>query len=421
MENLINEKLECAILGCLINNGELFYKVTDLLSKDCFTSYVNQCLFECVRDMQVNEGSVSSVKLYHRFKDVTDSKGDELKQNYVDIISASTGAAVIGFVSHVKTLVELRQKRQIQELLERAVKEIADNEAEKTASNLLAKITDIITVGNNDNSVTIQEAMQGVYDELCNPEPQYKATTGLNMLDTAMGGGMQQGRVYAFLAAAKMGKSMLASTISNHLNECNRKHLFVCAEMDATQITHRMLGQRLNLPSQAFLSRKDDDIKTAVGQVIPKTNNSILFENEPAIDFDRLKVMVEKYYYKHKIEGFILDYYQLVSGQKKGQSKAEHLEDVANWIQEIGNKYKIWCLLLVQSNDEGQVLASRGLNRACSQQYAINRQKNEDGIPTSDLIWLTMKYTRYTKMFSLGSESNPMFKIHHNGTHIEEI
>ena len=69
----------------------------------------------------------------------------------------------------------------------------------------------------------------------------------MNILDVAMGGGIERKRVYAFLAPPKCGKTLIATTISNQLATDNHKHLFICAEMGSDELIKRQLGQRLNL------------------------------------------------------------------------------------------------------------------------------------------------------------------------------
>jgi hypothetical protein len=181
-----------------------------------------------------------------------------------------------------------------------------------------------------------------------------------------------------------------------------------------------MLGHRLGLPTKEFRKRGNNDLKEKIANEVVRIQGNVIFEDEPGIDFDRLKSLIEKHIHKNQIEGFILDYYQLVSGQRNGQSQAQHLEDVANWIHRVCKKHNIWCLLPVQANDEGKVLGSRGLDRACDQKYMIERPLDNQGDPISSDMWLKMKLSRYTPLAKLGSETAPSLKISENGTHVEE-
>ena len=421
MDNLTNEKLEVSILGCLIVNGELLYTTVDVLDVDCFTTLLNQKLYTCIVELQEETGNVSKVQLYHKFTGIMDSKGDELKQNFLDIAASYSGNVMTSFRAHTKTLQSLKQKRKLSELLKLSIESLEEEDSVEIASKVASGCTQIISDTPQSNSIGVRTAFEEIYNDVASPIPSYKARTGLQRLDKAMGGGMQQGRVYAFLAPAKCGKTMLATTVSNNLCEDGRKHLFVCAEMGSHEITQRMLGQRIGLPTAVFSERKDDELKTLIAEQVTQVKDNIIFENEPGIELDRLKMVIERHVHKGKIEGFILDYYQLVVGQEKHQSQAQHLENVANWIHRVCKKHNIWCLLLVQANDEGKVLGSRGLDRACDQKYMIERPMDEQGDPMGSEAWLKMKLSRYTQLVNLGGKNNPTLRIHRNGTHLEEI
>lgn len=417
----INEQLEISILGCLINNGELLYKVTDILDRDCFTTCLHQALFECIKSAQLEHGGVSKVQLYHKFEDAYDGDGVKLKQNFLDIASAESGVVILNFRSHVLTLVDLKRARQIDALLSQKKIQLDVDDSLTVATSLLSQVTGIITQTPQESSVTIKQSFEEIYNDISSDEESYRASTGLKILDMAMAGGMQKGRVYAFLAPAKCGKTMLATTVSNALCESGNKHLFVCAEMGSREIAERMLGQRLNQPTANFHRRKDEKLREEIAHQIIQIKDNVIFENEPAIDFDKLKTVIEKHVYKSKIEGFILDYYQLVTGQQRHETHAQHLENVANWIHQVCKKHNIWCLLLVQANDEGKVLGSRGLDRACDQKYMIHRPLDEQGDPRGSNMWLKMKLSRYTKLVNLGGENNPTLQISVNGTHLIEL
>ena len=190
-----NTELEVAVLGSIINNGELYFKVSDILTRDCFSDYVNQELYTCIENAINESGEVSKVQLLHKFTDVIGGDGEQLKQNFVEIVSASSGAAFMGIRGHAKTLVELKQSRQLKELLEVAQKRQIDHPIE-LASEILNNITKIITDSPQDNSVFIKDAFTQIYEEVSQDETTYKAPTGIYRLDCAMNGGLQRGRVY---------------------------------------------------------------------------------------------------------------------------------------------------------------------------------------------------------------------------------
>ena len=107
MDEIVNLELEVAILGTLVGNGDLLHKVSDLLTEDCFTDSELQRLFICMKELQQETGSISKLQLYHKFNNTEDG---DIKQNFIDIVAKNSRMVVMGFRSHVKTLVDLPLK-----------------------------------------------------------------------------------------------------------------------------------------------------------------------------------------------------------------------------------------------------------------------------------------------------------------------
>ena len=77
------------------------------------------------------------------------------------------------------------------------------------------------------------------------------------------------------------------------------------------------------------------------------------------------------------IKGIIIDYWQLISGVQKGQTKEEHLSNVAQWIAGFCRRHGVWSIVLSQLNKEDNAFGSAGLNRACDQFYKLYRSDIE--------------------------------------------
>lgn len=415
MIDLINVDMEASVLGTILANNDIVYKVLDILTEDCFSEGLHKDIYTCIKKLLEEGEKVSAFRLYNRFSAIF----KEENKSYLATLASL--ASPISFKSDIKHLADLGYRRNLKHLCNITLDKINtfDKGGIACAAELITDATKIITGTSSASSIGIVEAMDKLYKQMVSDKPIYMAKTGLRLLDEAMGGGIQKGRVYAFMAAPKCGKTMLATMISNNLNDADHKHVFVCAEMGSNEISQRMLGQKLDVPACAFMT-KDKALVVKAGEAIGKLKHNVIFEDVPGVEFDHLKTLIELHVYKNKIEGFILDYYQLVSGCKKGETQAQHLENVANWVHRVCKQHNIWCILLVQTNDEQKVLGSRGLNRACDQGYLIERPLDEQGDPVGSGVALKLRFSRYTKTINLGSVSQPYLEIHKNGTHFEE-
>jgi replicative DNA helicase len=247
--------------------------------------------------------------------------------------------------------------------------------------------------------------------------------TGLSYLDEAMSGGLYPGKAYGFAARKKVGKTILAGTISHNLNMAGVKHLFICGEMGEREIHQRVMGRHLGLYSSAFRGGYDRallaaKLKTAAREM-PK---NAIYLDAPGITFERLKEAVAMAHLKYGITGFILDYWQLVGGKQGRDSEANHLQDVAQWIAEIGRKLGIWSVTMAQINQDGNTRGSEGMRLAFDQVYQIHPIAGAGGEPdiSNPGRWLEMMDTRYTRWTNIGSAECARLFLHERGIYFDE-
>lgn len=249
-------------------------------------------------------------------------------------------------------------------------------------------------------------------------------STGLTLLDEAMGGGLYPGKAYGIAARKKVGKTILAGTISHNLNMAGVKHLFICGEMGEREIHQRVMGRHLRLYSSAFRGGYDRallaaKLKTAAREM-PK---NAIYLDAPGITFERLKDAVMMAHLKYGISGFILDYWQLVGGKQARDSEANHLQEVAQWIAEIGRKLGIWSLTMAQVNQDGNTRGSEGMRLAFDQVYQMHPVAGMGG--EADVSqpgrWLEMMDTRYTRWTNIGNAEYPRLFLHERGIYFDEV
>lgn len=244
-----------------------------------------------------------------------------------------------------------------------------------------------------------------------NKEPY---STGLKRLDSAMEGGMYEGKSYGFCARKKVGKTMLAATISHNLNEAGVKHLFICGEMSPGEIMQRMFCRVLHQPSRVF--RQQPQAMAERLSDLP-VNDNLIFSNAPGLTFDELKHILDGAVHGHNIKGFILDYWQLVGGKPKGKSTAEHQDEVAQWIADFSRKHKLFNVTFAQINQDGNTRGGEGIRLAFDQVYDIRAPEDD---PSISFRYLEMMETRYTEWMNVGTDTSPGYEIIKDGLYFEE-
>jgi len=238
--------------------------------------------------------------------------------------------------------------------------------------------------------------------------------TNLSSLDMAMGGGLYKSFVYGLCGQEKSGKTTLAHTISHNLDKNGVKHMYVALEMGSQYIEQRNIGRDIGMNSLSFLNNRDEIAKKIV---YAKPRNNTFYLDAPGFSLNEILAECSKAVMQHKIKGFILDYWQLVSAADGRMTEEKHLRDVAQEIANFAKRNNIWVIILAQMNKEGNLFGGGGLKKACEQLYMIRTPEGYE-----KLRWLEMDASRYTLRVNVGSEQGPAFVMETNsGPYFREI
>lgn len=379
--------------GLLVNNLALVdieLKATD------FYHDPHQDIFNKMKEFMRNNGEFSYIDFAAWRKDEA-----EYVRNVANAAIGRDTETLKGYAAMVK---ELSRKRKVYGALKDAEFLIES----KTSDEVLSYIR---TVTEDDENLEAFKTSAQVRAKILEgfKLPPVFYPTGFQNIDAAMGGGMYEGLTYGFCGAEKAGKTTLAHSISYNL-QC--KHLYVAMEMGALQIEQRNMAREMGVNSLVFLKRPDD---LATRAITTKDNPNIIYHDAPGATLDEVLNAIGKAVLKFDVKGIILDYWQLVGGQQRGESEERHLRRVAQSIADYARKKKLWCILLAQMNKEGQLFGGNGLRKACDQLYMIESCEDESG------RWLRMDASRYTFRSDVGGDLGPALQLDtKQGPHFKE-
>lgn len=405
-----NLDAEQAVLGVLLANNEALNHIGTELRPEHFYAGVHQRIYAKILEGVHAGQRVSPVTLKNAFDG---EEGFTMEASYLaKLVGAAT--SIINCADYARTIREAAQVR----LLQDAAYETLALRGEKDIQEMAKTMVDAVDAVLRDNMAR-QIHSAGTVTELILADLQSgvePTSTGIPKLDTLMQGGLYRGKMYGLGARKKFGKTIFAGTLSYNLNHAGVRHLFVCGEMGEKEIHSRNLARKLQLEPNAFLKGqpRPDDFEQQIAYEATHGPRNTQYVDAPGITFQQLKMLVATAVAKHRVEGFILDYWQLVKGGKPN-AKTEHLDEVAQWLAEACKIYNIWCVVTAQLNREGAFRGGDGLQNAADMVLVINRKD-----PTLAEAWLQMTDTRYTTYRNIGSESKPGLRINGLGPYFEE-
>ncbi len=410
-----NIEAEQAVLGVLLTQNRAFSHIAYLQAYD-FYEPLHQRIFEAITNKLANGESVDHVLLKSIF-DKDPSLCDIGGGAYLAKMAAMA-VAVFDIGAYAQEIKRHSVIRAIRHVLKDAEYKLEDGEAHPhdIAATLSKQLASLIENGQQHRPMSDYNVALNIVESFKNNTRAI--STGLSRLDLAMDGGIYPGKAYGFCAGQKVGKTILAGTISYNLAKNGYKHLFICGEMSPYEIHQRQIARELGVKPSDFRTRKDDlEFQGRIAEIALKSSRNILYQNAPGLTFAQLQMFVANAVNNHNISGFILDYWQLVGGKEKSQSSAEHLDAVAQWIANACRKYSVWAIVTAQINqDKGTTRGSQGLRLAFDQVYEIHREDRSDND-----CWLEMMDTRYTGWNNIGSKSRPGLYLEEKGLYFDEV
>lgn len=278
---------------------------------------------------------------------------------------------------------------------------------EEIASNLDQALTNLRAC-----SSTITSQIVDVVDSILSDlnSPPMRISTGLPSIDEALFGGMWAGKMYGLQGRSKIGKSLMASTLTLNALRQGIPSLYVALEMGSKQVTHRLIGQDLGLNALAFLNDQPcgpNHPAVKAARAFAAKGYPLFFHFNPRLTFERLKVVLWDHVRRHGVRFVVIDYWQLVGGCSPKQSLVDHLNNVAQWTADFAANTGTVVVMPAQENRNEEPYMGDGLRKACDMYLRIRQPENDTGVPRR---WLEMMDTRYTPNVDVGSnEAAPLW------------
>jgi replicative DNA helicase len=405
-EQLANIEAEQAVLGALLVNNEAMLYIGQLRSEN-FYEPLHQQIFAVICDWFDKGQTVNPLTLKTIFT-----------ADYKYLNNLAVNASLVKDIStYYSIIMDYARRRRMRDIFQEGQVVLSDFDnykAEDIAITASQKLQKSLSDADSKMFQNDAEVIESVLNDLKSDVTPYQ--TGYEKLDTAMAGGLYPGKSYGFAARKKLGKTILAGCISQNLNEKGVRHLFICGEMSPSEVHKRTLGRLMRVKSGAFYDagRNSLAFQQAIAAHAITSKKNIIYKNAQGLTFEDLKRYVLLARMQKKITGFILDYWQLVGGKRKGQSTAEHLDEVAQWVADTCRKYDLWSIVMAQINQEGNTRGGEGIRLAFDQVYVLRAPDDDAGRSER---WLEMSDTRYTQWRSVGSEKNPGFYLNEHGPH----
>jgi len=344
---------EQAVLGSLGLDPGLIVKIATVLNPADFYIEKNGWIYSAIHDLW-NEGIPADTVTLN---DKLEQRGQlaQIEPGYFgDLVNRTPTSFHIGYYAKiVRRMSELRQLGDAAgEIARLSYQDTEDTgEVMGRAEEILFKVTSQdVTNGPRPLRVGIEKHYDRV-DYLQNHKgQQIGIPTGLYDLDKLLGG-LQRSDMIVMAGRTRMGKTSLALNIAlNAAKNYQRRVAVFSLEMSEEQLAQRMISAETGIDSMRL---RNGDIKEDEWPVYLQATNMlaalpIFIDDTPAISAYDLRSRARRLQAEHGLDLLIVDYMQLMRGDKKSQNREQEIAGISRTIKAIARELNIPVLALSQ-------------------------------------------------------------------------
>lgn len=368
--SLYSLPIERHCLSGIIKNQSLFPDIDVWITDADFYSPVHATIYSVIRSLLTRNEKVDKVILSEKVKNLGIKFKDEINiYDYVEsicFVQIDKEAALKAF----RELSKLRVKREIDESLDKAKKNLTNPELE-TIDDIITS-TDSIISEKIKTYVESSEAVN-IFDNLRetielrgnNPVVENGLITPYKELNRLYGG-LLGGEIYAVASRFGQGKTTWINNLCLHTAKLNNtKALILDTEMPTDRIQYRMAAALSGVPlwyvkTGNWRKNKEmcDKMRAALA-LIEKENHQFFHYHVANKPVDQVVSFIRRWYYQHVGRGnpavIAYDYLKL-TGEKVGQNWAEYqaLGDKVDRLKRVAEQINCPLITAVQLNRDGE-------------------------------------------------------------------
>lgn len=384
-DKLFSGQTESTILGCLLQDSELYNRISHLITTNDFVVYQNQQVFNLLKQFILNKKDFDLFIFFEALKET-------YKENYysfedltnIYLLGKGLSNSVFDeYINILKNLTSLRKLYEVCDLIQNKISNCNINEDTDKVLNEAEEL--ILGIRNSQNKTEFQhiakplreaiDRLEVIVENNNNNENQTIYTglpSGFKNLDNVTNG-FQNGDLIILAGRPSMGKTAFALNIAENvaLNKTANDRPYSVAvfslEMSSLSLTERLLSSVSKVP---FADLKRGTIKDEHWHLLSNAINDIsnmnLYINEQgALDVNTLRSQarhlsnqITNGYYltdeqrekqqNQRLDLIIIDYLQLINGSNKNYTKVYEVAEITRGLKTLAKELNVPVICLSQ-------------------------------------------------------------------------
>lgn len=342
-----NAQAERAVLGALLLHDDQMHVIAERLRSEDFYSIPHKIIFQAMLDLASNQKRIDLVTLQ-------DLLGKENQLESVGgvgyLIELQGDIPAIGLIDQHATII--KEKAILRDLIKSAASIISNcySQDEENISMVLdhAEKT-IFEISNkrSDNSfVQIDIWLKKTFQHLSDIKSHSRGVTGISTgykkLDQ-MTSGFQNSDLIIVAGRPSMGKTGFELCVAEYAALQGVSVGFISLEMSAEQLTLRLLSSESGIPHHhirnASISSQEWVQLTNVAARLAEAK--LFIDDSPMATIMDIRAKARKLKRDHNLQFLVIDYLQLIHGNKKYESRHQEVSDISRALKGLAKELNI--------------------------------------------------------------------------------
>ncbi len=347
MENMYNLNIERAVISSVIYDPETLDDLVARIDSHVFYLSFHQHLFETMIELTQEELPIDEEFIRNRM--MKRKEWDEV--HMIDLLSSTPVSNVDAYIND---LVEKSKKRSLAALSAQVKKEVTEEDEDSSVivGTIDKRLDEILSIGSKLNvktSATYVEEMQADMRLADETGDIIGYKSGIHTLDAKIGA-FQEGDLVVIAARPSMGKTSLATTITDFALSKGHGVLIDSLEMSGKKIMSRLVATRAGESlSNIKRGRVSDADKFNAAVKFYSKSTLLHIHEESYIPIHELKAKaVQKFRKNPKIKYWFIDHLRYI--KKPGLNIPNEINEITKELRRVAKQYGVVVFLLSQLN-----------------------------------------------------------------------
>ena len=361
---------EQAILGAILFDNEVYYRVSAYLKQEHFYDPVHQIVYDACGTL-INQGRLASPTIIDTFLSASPGFQDAGGRNYLEQLAANVPATVSAH-DYARVVFDLSVCRGLMsigmDMTDRARNASLDDQPAKQleeAEQALYALAETGKYGGGFKSfrTAIAEAIETADAAVKRDGGLAGIATGLRDLDTMMGG-LHPSDLLILAGRPSMGKTSLATNLAVNVARAFKSERqqdgtsktveggvvgFFSLEMSAEQLATRILSEMSEVPSNEIRRGEvDQDQFDKIYHMARELEQLPLYiDDTGGISIAQLAARARRLKRQHGLDLIVVDYLQLVTGTRS-ENRVQEITEISMGLKTLAKELHVPVIALSQ-------------------------------------------------------------------------